>query len=417
MLRGRFGAGYRGEVGDKVLSEFDFGRGGRPVHIIPTNDGKYLLAFSNRAPDGALPGSDRLWFLDKDRYKENLVYDRLPKESDLAWPALERALAPPRPGKTKAQTLSYGFLSKESSPGCMLVARQAEGEGLLTELICFVVHIPEGGIELPETSELLILLARPEPLFRAGAAWALGAAGDKQHQGAIRDALAGTHDGAARAAIARALVRCGDRAGRKTLHALLGEKDAGVRREAALALTRLAADPRDGDALAGALADGDPRTAELCGMALARLGKAGLAAAVKASRSASPRVRAAVAITLGRMGSADAERRLLALARDTDPVVQQAAAVALTNPPRAILADHHAEFARVLDACRRSRNAKASRRLCTLAAHAGIAHEKVLKALVDLAAIQPRAIWALRKLSGEELETAKDCKNWWKARS
>ena len=189
-----------------------------------------------------------------------------------------------------------------------------------------------------------------------------------------------------------------------------------MRREAALALARLPRDPRDADPLAGALADPDPRTAELGGIALERLGQAGLTAAVKTSRSPSAAVRAAAATMLGRSGSAGAEKRLLALARDSDPVVQQAAAVALTNPPRAILAKHHVEFARALDAVRRSRHQKASRRLSTLAAHAGMVHEKVLKALVDLAAIQPRAIWALRKLTGEELKTAKECRKWWKAR-
>ena len=49
-----------------------------------------------------------------------------------------------------------------------------------------------------------------------------------------------------------------------------------------------------------------------------------------------------------------AEKRLLGLARDTEPLVQLAAAVALTNPPRAILPEHHGEFARALMACRRN---------------------------------------------------------------
>ena len=48
-MRG-YGASYKGVAGEKLLAEFNFGRGGRPVHLVPTDEGKHLLTFANRAP-------------------------------------------------------------------------------------------------------------------------------------------------------------------------------------------------------------------------------------------------------------------------------------------------------------------------------------------------------------------------------
>ena len=56
------------------------------------------------------------------------------------------------------------------------------------------------------------------------------------------------------------------------------------------------------------------------------------------------------------------------------------------------------------------------RRLSILAAHARIHHEKVLKALVDLAAVQTKAIWSLNKLLRKQFKTADDCRQWWRSR-
>ena len=74
---GGFGAGYKGVAGEKLLAEFSFGRGGRPVHIVPTNDGKHLLTFANRAleVDGSWPVQDRILLLDGSAYSENIEYD------------------------------------------------------------------------------------------------------------------------------------------------------------------------------------------------------------------------------------------------------------------------------------------------------------------------------------------------------
>lgn len=410
-----YGAAYRGVSGEKLLAEFDFGRDGRPVHLLPTNEGKHLLAFANRAPDGGWAEQDRIFFLDGTGYKENISYEDMPRDKRPTWPGIGRALAAPKAVERKPPPLSYAFLTKQSSPSRMLIARHSEDDTFATEMVCFVVTIPDGEAKLPEQSELTALLGHTEPLFRAGAAWALGKLGKPAYAAAIKAALTRTTDGASRVVIATALVRCGASDARKTLRAVLTEeKSPGPRRAAALALARLKPHGSDANALATAVADGDAETAELAGIALARLGEKAVPALVRVSRSSKPGTRAAVATTLGRLDTDAAEKRLLGLARDTDPVVQLAAAVALTNPPRAILPEHHGEFARALMACRR--NQKASRRLSILAAHAKIHHEKVLKALVDLSGMQPKAIWSLNKLMRKEFMTAKDCKTWWKGR-
>jgi hypothetical protein len=162
--------------------------------------------------------------------------------------------------------------------------------------------------------------------------------------------------------------------------------------------------------------DADPEVAMFAGMAVARLGKPAVSAVTKLSRASRPATRAAMARLLGRMPDDAAEARLLALARDSDATVQYAAAVALTNPPRAILPAHQDDFGRALDACRRNRDRKAARRLAKLAAHAKIRHESVLEALVNLAPVDEWGWKALNKLLRKDFKNADDCKAWWKAR-
>jgi HEAT repeat protein len=125
-------------------------------------------------------------------------------------------------------------------------------------------------------------------------------------------------------------------------------------------------------------------------------------------------MRAAAAEVLARVDDVRAEERLLALVRDGDARVQTAAAVALTNPPRAIFPRNHPEFGKALDACRRAKSERAARRLSVLAAHARIEHDDVLAALVALAPVEEKAIWALAHLTHEKLETPADCQAWWK---
>ena len=395
-------ASFKGDPGDKLLTEFSFRRFGRPVHLAPLNDGKHLLSFANRAPTGGWPKQDRIVFVEERGYAENIDYAKMPSATWPEWPPVKRELAPERARKRGPETLGYAFLTRESGSDRVLVARQAERKGEhIREMVCFAVVLSDGDAVLPEPGELAALTGDKEPLWRAGAAWALGHGGKRDSIAVLKGVLSNTDHGAARATIARALVQCGDVAGRRTLRVLLTvDKDPDARREAALALAQLPPDKRDADALAEALEQSDPDTAELIGMSLARLGKAGMNALLRASRASRAGARAARARVLGHVDESDAEKRLLTLVRDPDDSVQSAAALALTNPPRAILPENHADFARALDACRRSKNKKATRRLCVLAAHATIHHEQVLKALVALAATEPKAIWSLRKLSG-----------------
>ncbi|MHC4548940.1 MAG: hypothetical protein ACYTEZ_09190 [Planctomycetota bacterium] len=418
LARRRWDASDRGEPGDEVVAELRFGRLGRPVHLVPTDDAKHLLAFANREPDGAAPRSDRVYPLVGRARVRTLDYGALPRETAPAWPRLARALpakqADPAPD---APVLAYGFVTFEIAPGRILVARQSEGpDELLTELRCFVVEVARAEVALPRTDEAVGLLDHREPLVRAGAAWALGTVGAPRLVAPLEAALGRTTLGAARAEIARAIVRCGEPRGRRTLRALLGaERDVSARRAAARALAQ-APDRRDAAALAGALADEDAETARYVGLALVRLGGPGLQALLAVARSSRPEVRAAAARVLGRVDAAAAERRLLALAREGEERVQTAAAVALTSPPRAIHPEHHPDFARALEACRAARNRKAARRLAILAGHAGIGHERVLEALVALAVLEPKAIWALRRLTGIDLETDEEWRAWWRGR-
>ena len=406
LARRRWDAAYRGEPGDRIVAEFDFGSRARPVHIVPTNDARYLVAFANRELDGSLPRLDRIRTLGKKLRPKPLDYSDLPRETVPPWPELARVL--PTKAKAAVETApapAYAYVTFEKSPGHILVVRQTEGpDDLLQEMICFAVDVEKARIALPEEDEL------------EGAAWALGQSEMARHAPLLKRALTATTLGVARVEIARAIVRCGDPDGRRTLHALLGaERDVSARRGAARALVQ-APDPSDADPLAYALADRDDVTADLVALALVRLGKPGASALMRASRSSRSEVRAATARALARLDDPAAENRVLALARESDAMVQTAAAFALTSPPRAICPQNHGDFGRALEACRMKRNQKAARRLSILAGHAKIAHERVLKALVDLAATEPKAIWSLARITGEKLETAEECRGWWWAR-
>ena len=421
FARRRWNAAYRGEPGDRIVADFDFGRRGRPVHIVPTNDARFLVEFANRELDGSLPRLDRIRTLGKRSQRPvPLDYSDLPRETVPPWPELARVLPTKKKEKAAVEAAparAYGFVTLEKSPGRILVARQSEGpKNVVDEITCFAVDVEKGRIALPEPDELTWLLEHSEPLVRAGAAWALGYSELARFVPPLKRALTATTLGAARAEIARAIVRCGDPDGRRTLHALLGaEQDVSARRGAARALVQ-APDQSDADPLAYVLADRDKTTADLVALALVRLGRPGVAALTRASRSSRSEVRVAAARALARVDDPAAEKRVLALAREGESAVQTAAAYALTSPPRAICPPNHGDFARALDACRAKRNRKAARRLSILAGHAKIADERVLKALVDLAASEPKAIWALKRITGAKLETPVDCRAWWRAR-
>jgi len=415
MRRRRYGAGYRGEPGDEVVAEFTFGRYGRPVHMVPDNGGRFLLALSNRAPDGA-PPRDRLHDLTGEEVSPVLDYDALPRFDRPDWPEHPRAL--PRDKELPAPPpSSYAFVSRQEGAGPVYVARRSEWKDGNAEVVCFRVSYPSGDVRLPSAAEAERLLEDGEPLMRAGASWALGRHRHRAAAADLRAALAQATDAGARAAIAEALARCGDAGGRRTLRALLADDGTAGLRAAANALARLEPDPADADALAGALAraDGDPRIT--LGLALRRLGAPGLRALVRESRSTDEAARAAAARVLGHFADPAAEKRVLAMIRDRDEGVATAAVRALINPPRKLLPEHHADFARALDAVRRKKLDRPSAWLCVLAAHAKIDHDGVLEALVDLAPRQDRAVWALRKLTGNrDLRTADDCRKWWRRR-
>lgn len=414
-----FGVEYKGEPGDRLVREFRFGPGGRPLHLVPANDGRSLLAFSNRVPGGGAPARDTLYRFEgeKDR-SEPLDYSGLPAFERPRWPRLDRALAEAKPEEVAVPPLDYAFCSLEPAAGRILVARQSEGEdGRVEEMVCFVVTLREPRVRLPEESELLGLLRHDEPLFRAGAAWALSHAGNREHVPALKASLERTLAGPARAALAEAIIRCGDDAARKTLRALLqAEGEPAGRRAAAVALATLPPDRADGEALSVAIGDADASTALAVGVALARLGDHGAAMAVRASRSTRREIRVAAARVLGRMEAPQAEERLLRMVGDPEAEVQLEAARALTRPPRAILPENHDELARALDACRLRKNRNAASRLAKLAAHAGIRDERVLKALVDLAPFHEQAIESLALLTGERLTTPEECRAWWAGR-
>ncbi len=418
LLRRPPGPDYRGEASDKILAEFTFGRFGRPLHIVPMAGGDFLITFANRAPEGGKPAQDRIYHLKEKGYEERLEYAALPEETLPPWPVLARALEAPKAREHPPDPLSFAFVSIEPVPGRLLVARQSEGgNGLLDEFVCFGLNVPGREVELPRREELLRLLREDEPLFRAGAAWALGLGGDRTACPELREALGRTDLASARALLAGALVRCGDATARKSLRQILvEEKETGARRAAARALVTGKPERGDADALVGVLADGDGRTAELALLGLALLGREAWAAIDRGARAQKPEARAAAACALGWLDTREAEARLLHLVGDGDEAVQSAAAVALTSPPRTILPENLADFARALDAARLKKNKRAAHRLSVLARHAKLDHEKILKALVDLAPFHAEAIRSLAALTGQPLETPEACKEWWKAR-
>ncbi len=421
LLRFPYGADHRGEPGAKLLAEFNFGRTGRPLHLYPTESGKYLINFGNRTPDGAPGKDDRVHHLSEDDdYFEYIEWEGLPAEEATAFPEFARALTHPKPLKPPPPgSWIYSFLVREAGPDRIAVARQSEGSnGLITEIRFFVITIEGAKAVLPTGLELGVALKSEEPLWRAGAAWVIGRNGKEVDQDPLREAaptMTGT-DSAYRAAFWLAQARCGDAEGRARLRELAKDPgDPHAALYAARALVALGPEKADADAFVAALMSGRAEASRLGVLGLARLGPEAYPAVNRMARSGKTAYRLAAARALGWIDTPKAEERLLVLARDGDATVQTEAAVALTDPPRAILPENHAEFARALDACRFKRNDRAGRRLSVLAAHAKIHHKKVLEALVKLAPSQPKAIWALAKLTGQEFATAKDCADWWKA--
>ena len=417
-LRRPPGQDHRGEPGAKLLKEIVFGRLGRPLHLYPTNDGRFLLALGNRRPDGRNPTRDRVHHLGEDEYSEVIDYAALAVEPEPAWPVLERALAAARPEPARpAEPWSYAYLDAELAPGRVLIGRQSEGPGgARMEFRVFVIEVVGARALLPAPAELRQLLHEEEPLWRAAAAWVMGRRRRAQDAPLLADLLTRTKGGAQRATTAHALVSCGDESGRRVLRALLAaEDDVAGTRSAVRALLALPPDRGDAEALGVALASKDSGTTRWAGMALARLGAGAVPVLNRLARSADRERRLAVVAALGYTDDVLAEERLLMLVRDRDKEVSTAAAVSLTDPPRKLYEANHALFARALDACRRAKNDRAARRLCVLAAHARVENRRVYKALVDLAPSQPKAIWALAKLTGEPLKTPDDCRAWWKS--
>ncbi len=408
LERQPLGAGWKGGEGEVLLAEFVFGSG-RPLHLVPMNDGKRLVSFLNRAPEGGWPVQDRVYDLAEKGYSETIDYTALPPEAPPRWPDPERVLPHKQPDPPPPPAFTYAFLAREAAPGRLLVARQSEGEGgMVLEIRAFAIDAATRKATLPRREELLPLLQDPEEIFAAGAAWALGVEGARENAARLKEAKVASGPG--RSAVAQALVRCGDDAGRRTLRALLDEPDAATRRAAALALAELPPASADADALAEAADDADPATAELVGIALARIGPGARNALQRLSRASKPGKRIAAARVLGRVGGAAEEERLLALA--CDPEVQTEAARTLTRPPREILKENRGAFAKALLACAKSRNEEAARRLSMLAYQAHVDDDATLAALVECTTVTPKAIWALNRLQGTNFATADDCKRW-----
>lgn len=416
MRRGRYGAVHQGEPGTQKIADFRLRM--RPVHILPTNDAKYLLTFANRAMDGGTPTEDAVWVLDEPGRFERLDYSKLPNETLPEWPDLKRKL-----GKTKKRPpgavmrgAAYAFLTREIAPGRILVGRQTEeGGDWIAEPVCYEVRTESFGVVSPEPRDLRRLLRDSEPLFRAAAARRLGQLAQKENEKALRDALQKETNVLARAEMAWALVRGGDRSSRKTLRGLLrSPKNPPARRAAASALARVSPSGADADALARALEQEDPATVRLASIALARMGQPAVAPVVRAASSSRPEVRIAALSTLAFIDDPKAEKVVLQKLRDRNADVQSAAAVALTSPPRALFPANYGEFARGLTACGRAKNPNATRRLCILAAHAQMLHDAVLEALVGLTPQEPKAIWALQRLVEKDLTTADEWRAWWK---
>jgi len=395
----RLGIEWKGLPGEKLLGEFSFGRRGRPVHVALSNDGAFVVAFANRA-DAGLPREDAIWAIGDGAGNDTLAYDGLPTPPVPAWPKLTRQLAEPKPEPRDKSSWNYAFVTREVANGRMLVARQSDNvDGAISEMTCFVVELDNADAKLPATAELIRLLTDDEPLFRAGAAVQLGL---KKDRGALP-------------ALKRALQQTRQPSGRKVLRASL-PPERGASQAAARALATLPPEARDADTLVATIGQLDERASRHIGMAIARIGKPAVRALTVASRSKEPALRTAVAAILGRMDDRGAERLLLKLVGDRDVLVRTAAARALTSPPRAIDPKNYRDFARALDATGRTETRTAALRLATLAMHAQIKDEAVLKALVDLTTYHPRAIKALQRLTGDNLITSDDWKRWWAAR-
>ena len=417
MRRGRYGALHQGEPGAQKIADFRLRM--RPVHILPTNDTKYLLTFANRAMDGGMPTEDAVWVLDETGRFERLDYSKLPRETIPEWPELGRKLGKTkkRPPGAVTRGAAYAFLTREVAPGRILVGRRTEeGGDWIAEPVCYEVRTGSFEVVLPEPKDLRRLLRDSEPLFRAAAARRLGQLADKKNEKALRDALQKETNALGRAEMAWALVRGGDAASRKTLRGLLrSPKNAPARRAAASALARVPPSGADAAALARALEQKDPATVRLASIALARMGQPAVSPVARAASSSRPEVRIAAVTTLAFIDDPKAEKVVLQKLRDRVGDVQSAAAVALTTPPRALFPANYGEFARGLVACGRSKNPNAARRLCILAAHAQVLHDGVLEALVGLTPQEPKAIWALQRLVEKDLTTADQWRAWWKA--
>jgi len=408
--RTRLPDGWKGGAGETLLGEFGFGRYGRPLHIGLTNDGKYLLAFANRAGPG-LPEQDAVWTVAQGEHTL-IEYEGLSGVVEPEWPAFERALARMPPLPKNEAVLSYSFVSKEVVAGRVLVARQSEdADGRISEMTSFVLFADKAEARPPAPGELIEMLKDPEPLFRAGAAHHIGLAADRESQTALKASLQSTQQDAARCALAAALVRCGDRGAHKTLRALLLTEP-----EAAYQLALLPPDAGDVDALAAVLPRLADRPALHVSVALARNGERGARALKPSTRSRDARERERAAIVLGHIDDVTAERTLLKMVGDGDEAVRKAAARALTDPPRQIMESNYAEFAKALAAAGKTETKSAAYRLATLAMHAKLDDPRILAALVDLTRFHERASLALRKLTGLELQTSDDWQRWWKER-
>jgi len=406
----RFPDAWKGGAGETLLGEFEFGRRGRPLHIAVANDGARLVSFSNRGGPDADP-QDSVWIVAKGD-SEPVVYEGVPGFPEPAWPEHPRALAKAHPLPPDPAVLSYAFVTRELAGGRLLVARQSEdAEGRPSELSCFVLNFEKPTAKPPARGELLEMLKDEEPLMRGAAARQLGLAADREALDELKASLKSTMQEAARIALAEAIVRCGDRDGRKTLRALLKTEP-----EAARAIALLPPDPRDADELAAALGDLPERPALYVAVALARIGDRAARALAPCTRGREERERIRAATALGHIDDVTAERTLLRMVGDPKEEVRKAAARALTDPPRKIMESNYGEFAKALEAAGRTQTKSAAYRLATLAMHAGLKDDRILGALVDLTTFHDRAIEALRKLTGLELQTSDDWKRWWKER-
>ena len=414
--RRRLGIEWRGLPGEKIIGEFSFGRRGRPLHVVVSNDGKFVGAFANRASAGA-PTDDAVWVVGAKARSMRLDYaESLPSFTEPAWPKLDRALMEAKPIAPDEAMLSFAFVSEEVAPGRLLVGRQSEdAAGNLSEMTCFVVELGGAEAKPPARAELMQLLDNEEPLFRAGAARLLGSAEDRKAIPALKKALQRSKQAAARVTIAEALVRCGDAGGRRAIRSLLAPEH-GASRAAARALATLPPNSRDADALADSIERLDGRSALYASIALARIGAPALRALTGMTRARKPESRVAATVILGYIDDRKAEEKLLKMVGDTDEAVRKSAAKALTNPPRVILEANYKWFAKALLAAGRTETKSAAKRLATLAMHAKIKDDAVLDALVDLTTFHPRAIVALQRLTGEKFETSDDWKRWREAR-